>query len=624
MSGVIATIPKFQFSSNGVPMVEGTLETYFSGTTTPAATYQDQALSIANTNPIVLDSRGECVLWLDPTKEYKFILKNKQGVTQWTQDDIGGAANSATLATSIGASLIGYIDAGAGATAASVQAALRNGALNLKTFGLSLDGVTDDTAKWAQAIATGKHLYWPPNSPSFVTDKVTLQNGQILQGSGRTSSYFVIDGTFNLAATSVLQLGTGEPGAQAFDIGFQFAQADQAVRANVTAYPPAIDGSDIPRFVIDRIRIEGAYDGIKATGNAGGCYIGFIEVGSLRRGLDVDGALDFIHGGHWHFWPFGMSSKTNLLTVYYDGVGEAASVGLADGFEVDSISTFRQKINVTASASSSIPLQIGRLQLDGDGARLIVAGGRVLASLSYSTKTSASSAATVDVSGGICILSSHVCSSNSAGYELRASGGTLIANGGEISSINPAATMARVDAGTLTLDGVRIKPSASAYSQPHVIQAAGALKVKNCNWAAAGAGTGIAVFYVSDGAANECHGNDFGGWQYGPPASMTLGKYNGNNNTISTDIIGNEVVGNLKTKRLTVTADGSGAYVGPHGITSGQTRVLSALAYYKGASGEMVPATLSSVDGTNVTFSGATAGARLRVAITYTEASDAW
>lgn len=112
MAGVIATIPKFQFSANGVPMVGGTLDTYIAGSTTPATTWQDSALTIANTNPISLDARGECVLWLDSTKSYKFVLKNASGVIQWTQDNIIGAGSLADklrtdLAASSGSSLVG-------------------------------------------------------------------------------------------------------------------------------------------------------------------------------------------------------------------------------------------------------------------------------------------------------------------------------------------------------------------------------------------------------------------------------------------------------------------------------------------------------------------------------------
>jgi hypothetical protein len=112
MPGVIASLPKFQFSDNGIPLVGGTLSVYVAGSTTPTPTWQDAALTIANTNPVTLDARGECVLWLDPAVVYKFILKNAQGVIQWTQDGIGNAAAltnalRAELAAGNGASIIG-------------------------------------------------------------------------------------------------------------------------------------------------------------------------------------------------------------------------------------------------------------------------------------------------------------------------------------------------------------------------------------------------------------------------------------------------------------------------------------------------------------------------------------
>jgi lysophospholipase L1-like esterase len=94
MTGVIATIPRFQFSNAlGFPLAGGKLTTYLAGTTTPVATYQDQGLTTANPTTITLDSTGSCVLWLDPTKNYKFLLKDALGVTQpgWPVDNVSGA-----------------------------------------------------------------------------------------------------------------------------------------------------------------------------------------------------------------------------------------------------------------------------------------------------------------------------------------------------------------------------------------------------------------------------------------------------------------------------------------------------------------------------------------------------
>jgi hypothetical protein len=192
MAGVIATIPKFQFSANGVPMVGGTLETYIAGSTTPATTWQDSALTIANTNPISLDARGECVLWLDPAVVYKFVLKNAQGVIQWTQDNISNPAalaNSlrADLAASSGASLVGFLQAGAGAVATTVQSKLRE-CVSVKDFGAVGDWSTtthtgtDDTAAIQAALNSGSAVYLPPGKYKIST-ALTIPAGVSVQGA---------------------------------------------------------------------------------------------------------------------------------------------------------------------------------------------------------------------------------------------------------------------------------------------------------------------------------------------------------------------------------------------------------------------------------------------------------
>lgn len=141
MTGVIATIPRVQFSNAlGIPLAGGKLITYAAGTNTPAPTYQDRELTIANPTSIPLDSTGSCVLWLDPEKSYKFVLKNELGVTQpgWPVDNISGAgtptsmtptfslfAKISALAAAAGATLVGYVQAGVGAIKRTVQSKLR-------------------------------------------------------------------------------------------------------------------------------------------------------------------------------------------------------------------------------------------------------------------------------------------------------------------------------------------------------------------------------------------------------------------------------------------------------------------------------------------------------------------
>ena len=87
----LSPTPKLQFFDlNGAPLSGGLLYTYEAGSTTPLATYTDSTGLIANTNPIVLDSRGEANVWLGAAI-YKFALYTSASVLIWTVDNINGS-----------------------------------------------------------------------------------------------------------------------------------------------------------------------------------------------------------------------------------------------------------------------------------------------------------------------------------------------------------------------------------------------------------------------------------------------------------------------------------------------------------------------------------------------------
>jgi hypothetical protein len=78
------------------------LYTYIAGTTTLQATYTDSTATTANTNPIILDSRGEANVWLG-SAIYKFVLKDASDALIWTVDNISAptAAVSPVLSGSV-------------------------------------------------------------------------------------------------------------------------------------------------------------------------------------------------------------------------------------------------------------------------------------------------------------------------------------------------------------------------------------------------------------------------------------------------------------------------------------------------------------------------------------------
>ena len=86
--GALSPVAKQQFFDNNGNLAVGfKLYTYTTNTTTPLATYTDAALTTPNANPIILDSRGECVIYLQGAL-YRYVLKDASDATIWTRDGI--------------------------------------------------------------------------------------------------------------------------------------------------------------------------------------------------------------------------------------------------------------------------------------------------------------------------------------------------------------------------------------------------------------------------------------------------------------------------------------------------------------------------------------------------------
>lgn len=93
---VLAPEPKAQFlDANGAPLAGGKVYTYAAGTTTPLATYTNAGGLVPNTNPVILDARGEADLWYASGTSYKVVLKDANDATIWTVDNI---ATTGTMA----------------------------------------------------------------------------------------------------------------------------------------------------------------------------------------------------------------------------------------------------------------------------------------------------------------------------------------------------------------------------------------------------------------------------------------------------------------------------------------------------------------------------------------------
>lgn len=234
------------FDANGDPLASGKLYTYEAGTTTPLATYTNSTGVTANANPIILDARGECSVWIDSSAAYKFVLKDSSDVTIWTIDQISADAGASTArgysnyaalrAVEGSGDLVALVagrstdnDGGGGMFAWSSASSATDddgtiltpdsapasgrwlrvytaGEWDVRWFGATGDGSTDDTASInaaATAIAsTGGTLIFPKGAYKLTasvtvgstTKPITLRFNQGAQITAGSAYYFTFSG----------------------------------------------------------------------------------------------------------------------------------------------------------------------------------------------------------------------------------------------------------------------------------------------------------------------------------------------------------------------------------------------------------------------------------------------
>jgi hypothetical protein len=251
----ISPQPKLQFfDANGNPLSGGKLYSYDAGTTTPRATYTDSTGNAANTNPVILDSRGEASVWMD-SGAYKLALYTSANVLVWTVDNVGGTVSLAQLAASGGSALIGFLQSGTSAQPRTVQSKLRD-VVSVKDFGAVGNGVANDTTAILNALASlssGGALYFPAGTYVFrrgdgsaQPDTIPVSN-VLIYGDGAASK---ISG-FNAA------------GAISNDVGGQQYNIFQATnKSGITIKDMAFEGylTPVVLYTCTNVLVDNIYD----------------------------------------------------------------------------------------------------------------------------------------------------------------------------------------------------------------------------------------------------------------------------------------------------------------------------------------------------------------------------
>lgn len=141
---ILLPAPELQFcDADGKPYAGGSIATYVPGTTTPKATWVDPGEAALNSNPIILDAAGRCIIYGDGA--YRLILRDAAG--NLIYDQLSDTVISAAMEPVVSAPTIadakvllgitGFATASDLAAAISTEQTARQNADNYLTAGLN-------------------------------------------------------------------------------------------------------------------------------------------------------------------------------------------------------------------------------------------------------------------------------------------------------------------------------------------------------------------------------------------------------------------------------------------------------------------------------------------------------
>jgi hypothetical protein len=334
------------FTTGGLPLNGGFLYTYQAGTTTSQTTYTSNSGLVANSNPITLgaDGRPPNEIWLTAGTAYKFVLTDSANVPipGGTYDNITGIGSDgatilASLAASSGASLVGFIQAGAGAVSRTVQDKERD-RKSLEDFGAVGDfnpstGVGTDDRVAIQAAIT-----WAMTNAGGAIITATAGKNYYL-GTGYTdttiSAQLVIGSRTNANAANNITIetygSTFYQGASGFGIAFANANSCKWFGLRIFGYTGGTLGSsrenDAP-VLINRNCIDITLQHHYITNSLGDCITmsGAVDVASGGTGYTcrnikiLDGVLKSRYGNGTASVSGGTMSRNAISCIDVHGV----------------------------------------------------------------------------------------------------------------------------------------------------------------------------------------------------------------------------------------------------------------------------------------------------------------
>lgn len=345
MSGSLIPNAKQQFlDANGNPLAGGFVYYYIPSTTTFKNTYQDAALTILNTNPIILDSAGECMAY--GSGNYRQIVTDVNGNLIWDQPTTS-LPNDALNVT--------YTAPFTNAVSETVSAKLSE-SVSVKDFGAKGDGTTNDTVAIQNALNASLSILFPPGT--YLVSALTAQGGQ------KISAY----GAILRASTStgkVLTCPTNSGGVQTTEFTEISGLQIVGYSSTITAGSAGIYTTGNNNFILRDVKVQnfdvgfnlqatqfGSFYSIKAYNCNVGAYLrsdptsggansnsfyDYVSLGCVKYGALIAGQLPFVTSANYFRNYTGNGNACALgafnSQVYFDGGAPESNSGNSTTFD---------------------------------------------------------------------------------------------------------------------------------------------------------------------------------------------------------------------------------------------------------------------------------------------------
>jgi hypothetical protein len=324
MSGSLIPNAKQQFlDANGNPLASGKVYFYIPSTTTFKNTYQDAALTILNTNPIVLDTAGEAIIYGNGS--YRQIVNDVNNNLIWDQTTIAPITITdveSVYSASNGASLIGYNEGASGAVNRTVQAKLQE-SVSVLDFGADSTGSASSLSAFQSAVTASRYVYVPSGTYKLDSQLVINVDGTVLHLASNVT--LNISGTIaqqgppfgnciNILANNCAVIGSGK---------------SSLIQISGNCYANGVGILQKAGLLIRDIAFDGNKTGVTATtDDTFGSAISIIADSGSGATTDVNATIDNCYIKNWTQYGVNVygnqSNDVKIVNCNIDAIGNSS------------------------------------------------------------------------------------------------------------------------------------------------------------------------------------------------------------------------------------------------------------------------------------------------------------